>query len=120
MGTNVIKHCLKTLNLFFNSVPEAFDLIQNVVFIGGISDFKNTSKWNDIFKIVGGRVINVYSDNDSFLKSFFAKATPQPIGISPIINNNKQIENYDVSGDKLEHYLYQDKMDTIFEKIKIL
>jgi hypothetical protein len=120
MGANVVKHCLKTLNLFFNSVPEAFDLIQNVVFIGGISDFKNNSKWNDIFKIVGGRIINVYSDKDSFLKSFFAKANPQPIGISPIINNNKQIENYDVSGDKLEHYLYQEKMDMIFDKIKIL
>ena len=120
MGANIVKHCLKTLNLFFRSVPEAFDLIQNVVFIGGISDFKNNSKWNDIFKIVGGRIINVYSDRDTFLKSFFAKSNPQPIGISPIINNNKQIENYDVTDEKLEHYLYQDKLDSIFDKIKIL
>ena len=120
IGAAIIKQCLKILNKFFKETPEAFDIIHNVIFIGGITNFKNNLKWNGIFKLVGGRIINVYSDQDFLLKSLFSKSNPLPIGLCPISNENKQIENYDVSDEKIDHFNYQENMDFIFEKIQII
>ena len=68
LGTHVIKYCLKELGYS----EEGKNIINNVIFLGGATTFKNRSNWFNILnKTVKGRIINCFSKKDEILKSLY-------------------------------------------------
>ena len=136
LGTSVILNCLK--ELYENN---CFDIINNVVFLGGAAVISNDYK--KIFdKVVHRKIINCYSKEDNILKIFKLNngLIEQPIGSERIEfkNNNEnnvknsfclldndkneeenKLENIDLSYLKLGHLKYRDQLDKIFNIIKL-
>jgi len=120
LGTHVIKHCLKELS----TGEDGKNLINDVTLMAGATTFKNKLNWHRILtKLVGGRVINCYSEVDYILKYLYRSCTDKtPIGIRSIdindgINLRNIVENYDFTDLNLGHLNYRDKFDTILERI---
>jgi hypothetical protein len=61
-----MKHCIKML-----SKLGVTDVISNVIFIGGATQFKDSFN-DDLNKVVCGRVINCFSKNDIILSSVYS------------------------------------------------
>ena len=120
LGCHVIKHCIKELS---NS-NDGKNIINNVIFLGGATSFKNKLKWyNNLNKIVKGRIINCHSNEDEILKKLFKGFTGKnPIGKDKIdINDGKGgkniIENYDFTDIKLGHLEYRKYLNLILKRI---
>ena len=105
MGCNIIKYCLIELNKI-NKKINCFDIINNVIFIGGCINIKN-SKYHDIFDGVAGKVINIFSKNDKQLIEF----NKSSIGLNEIDfpKKNYKIINYNLSKKCImqEDYFYE-------------
>ena len=120
LGTHVIKYCLKDLS----TGDDGRRLINDVIFMGGATTFTNKLNWHRIFtKLVGGRIINCYSEVDYILRYLYRNCTSKtPIGIKNIdindgINPRNIVENYDLTDLNIGHLNYRDKFDTILERI---
>lgn len=135
LGTSVILNCLK--ELYENN---CFDIINNVVFLGGAAVISNDYK--KIFdRVVKRKIINCYSKEDNILKIFKLNngLIDEPIGSDKIDfkdnneNNVKnsfclldvdkndeenKVENFDLSYLKLGHLKYRAQLDEIFKIIK--
>lgn len=129
LGCQVIKSFLKELyKLSFDKNTQEFNqelinIIQNVVFIGGAIDFKNTKKWSKIFQtFIAGKIINVYCKGDEILKKLYKIAKPDnnPIGLKrlELIDCNK-IENYDMTSKNDGHLSYRSVLDHIMIDIDL-
>ena len=108
MGCNVIKYCLRELNKI-NKKVKCYDIINNVIFIGGCINLK-LDKYPDIFDGIAGKIINIFSKVDKELIEYNKNA----IGLKEIITSKElsdkyQIINVDLSKKhiKQEEYLYQ-------------
>ena len=106
LGNHVIKHCIKEIERF-----RRFDILNNIVFMGGATDIKCNFKWEHRLGSVQGTVINCYSDIDlalAFCKLITGKDT---IGTKKL--NIKNVKNYLISSF---HILYRINMDEIGRK----
>ena len=108
MGCNVIKYCLIEMNKI-NKKIKNFDIINNVIFIGGSINIK-MDKYPDIFDNIAGKIVNVFSITDKNLLEYNKTA----IGLKEIETpkesiNKCQIINYNLSKKniKQDDYLYQ-------------
>ena len=110
MGCNIIKYCLIELNKI-NKKINCFDIINNIIFIGGSINLK-MNKYNDLFDGVAGKVINIFSKYDKQLIEY----NKSSIGLNEIEFDKKnwQIINYDLS----KKYITQD--DYFYELPNIL
>ena len=108
MGCNVIKYCLLELNKL-NKKDNYLDLINNIIFIGGCINIK-FDKYPNIFELITGKIINVFSKADKDLFEYNKTA----IGLSPLKSkdeniNKNQIINIDltIKNIKQNDYIYQ-------------
>jgi hypothetical protein len=119
LGCNVIKYCLKTLFRFYkNGEMSANDIIKNVVFIAGATSFSNIEKWESIFELAAGKIVNCHGEFDNILKYLFTISTNKnPIGISQI--QIKKVFNVDFSDLKIDHMEYRDQLREIFSRLRL-
>ena len=106
-GCNVIKYCLIELNKI-NKKMNCFDIINNVVFIGGCVHLK-LDKNSDIFEGVAGKIVNIFSKNDLELINYNKDAIGlKEIEIPKKLNGKYQVVNYDLSKKnvKQDDFLY--------------
>ena len=105
LGCNVIKHCIKTLYEF-----ESFDIINNVVLMGGATTLSKTDKWEKILSsVVAGKIYNCYSHHDTVLKLLYQNFVKyNPIGLKALdLGNENLIQNMDFSNMKIGHFQYR-------------
>ena len=108
MGCNIIKHCLIEINKI-NKKYNCFDIINNIIFIGGAVNLK-MDKHHDIFEGVAGKIVNIFSKVDNNLIEY----NKNSIGLNEIIIPKEfidkyQIINYDLTKKNINQneYLYQ-------------
>ena len=120
LGCNVIKYCLKTLFRFYqNGELTANDIIKNVVFIAGAASFKHKHKWENIFELVAGKIVNCHGDFDNILKYLYTMSTNKdPIGVNPLIIKNL-VNNVDFSDLKVDHSEYREEFRKIFSRLHL-
>ena len=122
LGANLVKYTLLELNKISINNPEINDLIGNVVFIGGATNISNKEKYSELFNLVGGKIINIYSNYDSSLKVIY---NSDCIGMKPleIFDENSEINsaihNIDLSYMKINHKDYKHELGKIIEKINL-
>ena len=106
LGNHVIKHCLQTLyEIYQNSEGAKFANLKNIMFIAGATEIENTDNWRNCFKkLIGGRIINIYSKEDSviFWSNFF-RILKKSIGNRPL----KIIDNENPTKELVENYEFQ-------------
>ena len=91
-GCKVLKSCLKHLHEL-KKVINIYDVINNVILIGGASHF-NMDKYPDLFDNISGKVVNIFSNKDNDLIKFKKTA----VGLSEL-KIKKELENkfkYDI------------------------
>ena len=122
LGNHVLKNCLKELSSYNDN--KCF--INDVTLMAGATTFKNKMTWYNRFKrVVGGRIINCYSDKDYILKFLYSNCTGKtPIGIQELVidnglGGNNIIENYNFSDLKLGHLDYRNKFNEIIKRINM-
>ncbi len=120
LGCHVIKFCLKELGCS----DEGKNIINNVLFLGGATTFKNKSSWfNLLNKIVKGRIINCFSKKDEVLKNLYTRYSEKdPIGGDKLdINDGRGgktiVENYDFTDIDLGHLEYRKYFNVILKRI---
>ena len=120
LGSHVIKHCLKELA----KSEDGKNIINNVIFLGGATTFKNKLNWYNVFnKLVKGRIINCFSKHDEILKKLYSEFSKKdPIGkdkfdITDGKGGKSIIENYDFTDIELGHLNYRKKLNLILERI---
>lgn len=124
LGANLVKYTLMELNNLSHNYPEIIDLIGNIVFIGGATTISNKPKYSNLFNLVGGKIINIFSSYDSSLKIIY---NSNCIGLNPlemfITNENNDgdpaIHNIDLSYLKINHKDYKTELGKIIEKINL-
>ena len=129
LGANVIKYCLKELHKISQYDTEAYEIIQNVIFISGATSFTEVededTDWASIFNLASGKIVNVYSQSDTILDTAYTKFIEEkPIGVKRLIIKDKQekdmIHNYDCTKLKLSHFEFPLYLDKILNKINVL
>ena len=95
-----------------------------MILLGGATTFNNKLKWYKRFTdIVGGRIINCYSNEDQILKKLYVTGIgKEPIGknivdINDGIGGKNIIENFDFSDLLLGHLNYRENFDLILKRI---
>lgn len=122
LGANLVKYCLMELNNIAISNPEINDLIGNVVFVGGATTITKKEKYENLFNLVGGKIVNIYSNYDSSLKIIYNNNC---LGLKPldIYDENSEISsaihNIDLSYLKINHKDYKNELGKIIEKINL-
>ena len=106
LGNHVIKHCIKEIERF-----RRFDILNNIVFMGGATDIKCNFKWEHRLGSVQGTVINCYSDIDLVLACCKLITGKDTIGTKKL--NIKNVKNYLI---KSFHIFYRINMDKIGRK----
>ena len=120
LGSHIIKNCIKDLDEYKDSK----NIINDVILLGGATTFNNKLKWYKRFTdIVGGRIINCYSNEDQILKKLYVTGIgKEPIGknivdINDGIGGKNIIENFDFSDLLLGHLNYRENFDLILKRI---
>ena len=106
LGNHVINHCLQTLyEIYQTSGGAKFANLKNIILIAGATKIENSFEWRDcIKKLIGERVINIYSKKDDviFCANFFG-FLEKPIGMRPL----KIIDNENPKKELVENYEFQ-------------
>ena len=120
LGNHVVKHCLKELSNY----NDAKCIINDVTFIAGATTFKNKLNWYNRFnKIIGGRIVNCYSEKDWVLDFLYSNCTGnKPIGSHKIdindgIGGKNLVENYDFTDLNMGHLDYRNNFDKVIQRI---
>jgi hypothetical protein len=102
LGSRVIYSCLQSL-----AKRRAYGLIESVVFMGAPIP-ADAAEWHSMRAVVAGRLVNVYSENDSVLALLY-RATHLEVDISGLqpVNGVPNLENVDVSATVSGHLRYQ-------------
>ncbi|KAL4799201.1 hypothetical protein BDV19DRAFT_355445 [Aspergillus venezuelensis] len=102
LGSRVIYSCLQSL-----SKRQAYGLVDSAVLMGSPTP-SDTPDWRRLRRVVNGRLINVYSENDSVLAFLYRTSSLQfgVAGLQPI-DNVPGIENLNVSDIISGHFRYQ-------------
>ena len=115
-GCKIIKSCLKHLHELKKSI-NIYDVINNVILIGGASHF-NMDKYPDLFDNISGKIVNIFSNKDKDLIKYKKTA----IGVNEL-KINKKFENkykYDIVNiDLSRKFIEQDEYMLELPKILI-
>lgn len=103
LGARVIYSCLKSL-----AERKAFGLVDTVVLIGAPVP-SNRNHWQMMRSVVGGKMFNVYSEND-FILAFMYRATSIQLGIAGLqeIQDIEGVNNLNLSEKVQGHLRYPD------------
>ncbi|PGH23505.1 hypothetical protein AJ80_02459 [Polytolypa hystricis UAMH7299] len=112
LGSRIIYSCLLKL-----AERRAFGLVESAILIGSPTP-STTSKWRLMRTVVSGRLVNVYSLNDSILGFLYRTNSLQLsiAGLGPVAQVHG-VENFDVSDSVTGHLRYQYMVGTILDKI---
>ena len=116
---HVIKHCLIELNKIYSKI-DYDDILNDVIFIGGATDL-NMDKYPNILNNIGGRIINIFSENDDLLKEY----NEDSLGLKVLFNNSlyktsHSIININLSLKIVNQYDYLNEITRIInEEIKL-
>lgn len=102
LGSRLIFSCLQTL-----CKRGAYGLVESVIVMGSPTP-SDSEDWRRIRSVVSGRVVNVYSENDSVL-GFLYRTSSLQLGIAGLqpIENVPGVENLNVSDMISGHLRYQ-------------
>lgn len=102
LGSRVIYSCLQSL-----AKRRAYGLIESV-FLMGSPVPADAAEWHSMRAVVAGRLVNVYSENDSVLALLY-RATHLEVDISGLqpVTGVPNLENIDVSATVSGHLRYQ-------------
>ncbi|KAL5003560.1 hypothetical protein BDV10DRAFT_190921 [Aspergillus recurvatus] len=102
LGSRLIFSCLQTL-----AKRHAYGLIESVIFMGAPTP-SDTPDWRRMRRVVSGRLVNVYSENDSVL-AFLYRTSSLQLGVAGLqaIENVPGVENLDASDIINGHLRYQ-------------
>ena len=97
LGCHVIKHCLLELNKISSKI-DSDDVLNDVIFIGAATDL-NMDKYPNILNTIGGRIINVYSENDKYLRGY----NEDCLGLKRLVNNTLYKLSHSITNINLSH-----------------
>ncbi|KAL6237283.1 hypothetical protein BDW75DRAFT_228793 [Aspergillus navahoensis] len=102
LGSRVIFSCLQTL-----AKRHAYGLIESATLMGAPTP-SDTPDWRRMRRVVSGRLVNVYSENDSVL-AFLYRTSSLQLGVAGLqaIENVPGVENLDMSDIISGHLRYQ-------------
>ncbi|CAG8033765.1 unnamed protein product [Penicillium salamii] len=102
LGSRLIFSCLQSLEK-----KNAYGLVESVILMGSPTP-SNTEHWQKIRSVVSGRVVNVYSENDSVL-AFLYRTSSMQLGVAGLqaVEGVPGIENLNVSEMISGHLRYQ-------------
>ncbi|KAL4933443.1 DUF726 domain protein [Aspergillus undulatus] len=102
LGSRVIFSCLQTL-----AKRHAYGLVESAILMGSPTP-SDTPDWRRLRRVVSGRLVNVYSENDSVL-AFLYRTSSLQLGVAGLqpIENVPGVENLDVSETINGHLRYQ-------------
>ncbi|KAK9849977.1 hypothetical protein MYU51_012717 [Penicillium brevicompactum] len=102
LGSRLIFSCLQTLEK-----KNAYGLVESVILMGSPTP-SNKEYWQKIRSVVSGRVVNVYSENDSVL-AFLYRTSSMQLGVAGLqaVEGVPGIENINVSEMISGHLRYQ-------------
>ena len=107
-GCKIIKNCLIELHQLKNKI-NIYDLINNVVLIGGATHF-NMDKYPYLFDNVAGTVVNIFSKNDKELFEYKKNAVGlDELKVKKEYEDKYNIVNIDLSKKniKQEEYIFE-------------
>ncbi|THC92894.1 hypothetical protein EYZ11_007618 [Aspergillus tanneri] len=112
LGSRVIFACLQSL-----AKRRAYGLVESVIFMGSAIP-SNTEHWRRIRTVVSGRLVNVYSDNDTILALLYRTSSLQlgVAGLQPV-EGVPGIENLDASDIISGHLRYQFLVGHILSRV---
>ncbi|KAK1147937.1 hypothetical protein N8T08_000453 [Aspergillus melleus] len=112
LGSRVIFSCLQTL-----AKRRAYGLVESVVFMGSATP-SNTEHWRRMRSVVSGRIVNVYSENDTVLALLYRTSSFQMgvAGLQPV-HGVPGVENLDVSDIISGHLRYQFMVGHILRRV---
>lgn len=112
LGSRLIFQCLQSL-----SKRGAYGLVENVILMGSPTP-SNDEHWRRVRSVVSGRVVNVYSENDSVL-AFLYRTSSLQLGVAGLqpVENVPGVENLDVSDIISGHLRYQYLLGRILSSI---
>ena len=120
LGNHVVKNCIKELSNY----NDCKCIINDVTLIAGATTLKNKINWYNRFKkVVGGRIVNCFSEKDYVLKLLYSNCTGNyPIGSHEVFINdgfdgNNIVENYNFTDLNLGHLDYRKKFDEVIRRI---
>ncbi|RJE21530.1 DUF726 domain protein [Aspergillus sclerotialis] len=102
LGSRVIYSCLLSL-----AKREAYGLVESVILMGSPIP-SNPGHWRRMRSVVSGRLVNVFSENDSVLALLYRTSSLQ-LGVAGLqrVENLTSVENVDVSELISGHLRYQ-------------
>ncbi|KAL4803550.1 hypothetical protein BDV18DRAFT_153777 [Aspergillus unguis] len=102
LGSRVIFSCLKTL-----AKRNAYGLVESAILMGAPTP-SDAPDWRQLRRVVSGRLVNVYSTNDSVL-AFLYRTSSLQLGVAGLqaIENVPGVENLDSSDIINGHLRYQ-------------
>ncbi|KAL5051476.1 hypothetical protein BDW71DRAFT_193813 [Aspergillus fruticulosus] len=102
LGSRLIFSCLQTL-----AKRHAYGLVESVILMGAPTP-SDTPDWRRMRRVVSGRLVNVYSENDSVL-AFIYRTSSLQLGVAGLqaIENVPGVENLDASDIINGHLRYQ-------------
>lgn len=102
LGSRLIFSCLQSL-----SKRGAYGLVESVIMMGSPIP-SNEEHWRRVRSVVSGRVVNVYSENDSVL-AFLYRTSSFQLGVAGLeaVENVPGVENLNVSDMISGHLRYQ-------------
>ncbi|EKV12492.1 putative membrane protein [Penicillium digitatum] len=102
LGSRLIFSCLQSLEK-----RDAYGLVESVIMMGSPTP-SDTQDWQKIRSVVSGRVVNVFSENDSVL-AFLYRTSSLQLGVAGLqpVEGVPGVENLDVSEMISGHLRYQ-------------
>ena len=112
LGSRVIYSCMQSL-----CRRSAYGLVESVILMGSATP-ADVEAWRRIRSVVSGRVVNVYSQNDSVLAFLYRTSSLQAgvAGLQPI-EGVPGVENVDVTEKISGHLKYQFALGQILDTI---
>lgn len=112
LGSRVVYSCLQTL-----AKRHAYGLVETAILMGSPTP-SDTPDWRCMRRVVSGRLVNAYSENDAVLAFLYRTSSLQygVAGLQPI-ENVPGVENLDVSDIISGHLRYQFLLGRILRTI---
>ncbi|GMS86580.1 hypothetical protein PENTCL1PPCAC_8755, partial [Pristionchus entomophagus] len=117
LGARTIFHCLLTMA----KRAESAGIIEDVILLGAPVT-ASPKQWDQISRVVGGRIINGYSNTDWLLRFLYRTMSVQfsIAGTSPVDNKyNRKIVNCNLSHIVKGHLDYSTKLTEILDAVGI-
>ncbi|KAJ5290862.1 hypothetical protein N7478_000113 [Penicillium angulare] len=112
LGSRLIFACLQNL-----AKRQAYGLVESVILMGSPTP-SDAEYWHRIRSVVSGRIVNVFSENDSVL-AFLYRTSSLQLGVAGLqkVENVQGVENIDVSESISGHLRYQFLLGKIISSI---